>query len=98
MTEPTFDNLWEKIVLPAGTRLTNGKQAVFNPDKRRDLQTEYDHNRSNLRKAMKDPEKKIDRHKVASSLTFAIIRHNPISFAVTRGTDLREALLNEAWR
>jgi hypothetical protein len=96
MTESTFDNLWQTIVLPAGTRLTDGKKAVFNPDKRRDLRTEYDQNRSNLRKAMKDPEKRIDRHKVASCLTFAIIRHTPISFTVGPGTDLREALLNEA--
>ena len=95
MTEFKFTEIWNECVVPTATRLSGKTGFRFNLDSRTLIEKHYEKNRVRIRKVMRESVKKIDRHKVASALTYAIMREAPINISFAKKVDIRFVLVNE---
>jgi len=80
MEKETYDRIWNNIVLPIYSNISNGdKNIFFNENSKNKIFNRYIKIRDNIKKKyMEDSESNIDRHKIASVMMAAIEEVYPI--------------------
>lgn len=95
MTEDKFGEMWDACVLINAQKLESSAGIKFNASSRKTINEHYDAYRQKMRDTMQTPDGKLDRHKVAAAMTYAIIISAPFQILLGDRHVSKYRLLNE---
>jgi len=98
MTDDKFNQIWEKVIVRQANKLLKEAQSndlKFDESKKESIRKRYDEINEALHKPMKNPDGKIDRHKVAAALAAAIILEAPFDSPLLYGSDATESRIGD---